>query len=81
VAVIEDPKPGDERPMLAFETLTLAPIDRHLVERSLLSPAEVSWLDAYHARVRETLTPLLDEATAAWLAEATAPLDGPPGAP
>ncbi len=72
VAVIEDARPGDERPMLAFETLTLAPIDRNLVERSLLSPAEIAWLDAYHARVREILTPLVDRETAAWLAEATA---------
>jgi len=74
VTVIEDPRPGDERPMLAFETLTLAPIDRNLVDKSLLAPAEIAWLNAYHARVRETLTPLLDRETADWLAGATAPL-------
>ncbi|HEY2110999.1 MAG TPA: M24 family metallopeptidase, partial [Dongiaceae bacterium] len=74
VTVIEDARPGDERPMLAFETLTLAPIDRNLVEKSLLTPAELAWLDAYHARVRETLTPLVDKKTAAWLAEVTAPI-------
>ncbi len=76
VAVVEDAKPGDERPMLAFETLTLAPIDRHLVEKSLLSPAELGWLDAYHARVREALSPLLDAEAKDWLAGATAPLEG-----
>ncbi|MGO8865137.1 MAG: aminopeptidase P family protein [Alphaproteobacteria bacterium] len=60
-----------EREMLAFETLTLAPIDLDLVEPELLSAAEIAWLDAYHARVRETLAPLLDRATARWLEEAT----------
>jgi Xaa-Pro aminopeptidase len=62
-----------EREMMCFETLTLAPIDRCLVEPSLLDD-ELDWLDAYHARVRETLTPLVDPETAAWLAEATAPI-------
>jgi Xaa-Pro aminopeptidase len=71
VTVIEDARQGDERPMLAFETLTLAPIDVNLVEKSLLTAAEIAWLNAYHARVRETLTPQLETETAAWLAEAT----------
>ena len=62
--------------MLAFETLTLAPIDLNLVEPALLSAEEVAWLDAYHARVRETVAPLVDEATAAWLEEATRQVSG-----
>jgi Xaa-Pro aminopeptidase len=66
--------PGAEREMLCFETLTLAPIDRALVMPALLTREEIAWLDAYHARVRETLTPLLDAETAAWLAEATRPV-------
>jgi Xaa-Pro aminopeptidase len=74
VTVIEDSRPGDERPMLAFETLTLAPIDRRLVDKSLLTPAEIGWLDAYHARVRDALSPKLDAETAAWLAEVAAPI-------
>jgi Xaa-Pro aminopeptidase len=74
VTVIEDARPGDERPMLAFETLTLAPIDRSLVEKSLLTSEEIAWLDAYHARVRDALTPALDRETANWLAKATAPI-------
>src|SRR6267154_3493832 len=65
---------GRERDMLCFETLTLAPIDRNLVARDLLDAEEIAWLDAYHARVRETLTPLVDQDTARWLAEATQPL-------
>jgi Xaa-Pro aminopeptidase len=75
VAVREvDPPPGAERKMLGFETLTRAPIDRNLVEPTLLTPGEIAWLDAYHALVRRELTPLLDEPTAKWLAEATRPL-------
>jgi Xaa-Pro aminopeptidase len=65
---------GAERELLGFETLTLAPIDRALVEPALLDPSEITWLDAYHARVRTELMPLVDEKTARWLAEATKPL-------
>ncbi|MCE4222442.1 aminopeptidase P family protein [Methylobacterium sp. C25] len=65
---------GGDRPMLGFETLTLAPIDRALIEPSLLSPAEVEWLDAYHALVRQTLGPELDADVRAWLDEATRPI-------
>ena len=62
--------------MLGFETLTLAPIDLRLVEPSLLTAEEIDWLDTYHARVRETLSPLLDPEDRAWLAGATRPLAG-----
>jgi Xaa-Pro aminopeptidase len=73
--VLVQPVEGEaEREMLGFETLTLAPIDRNLVEASLLDEEEIAWLDAYHIRVRETLTPLVDPKTARWLAEATAPI-------
>jgi Xaa-Pro aminopeptidase len=63
-----------EREMLGFETITLAPIDRALVEPALLDAGEIAWLDAYHARVRTELAPLVDATTAGWLAEATRPL-------
>ncbi len=63
-----------ERPMLEFETLTLAPIDRRLIDLSLLTPAELAWLNSYHARVRKTLTPLVPEDARPWLDQATAPL-------
>ena len=61
---------------LGFETLTLAPIDRTLIDPTMLTADERAWLDAYHARVAETLAPLLadDTATLAWLRAATAPL-------
>jgi Xaa-Pro aminopeptidase len=66
--------PGSEVTLYGFETLTLAPIDRTLVEPSLLTPAELAWLDAYHARVRAVIAPKVDGETAAWLADATRPL-------
>jgi Xaa-Pro aminopeptidase len=65
---------GGDRPMLGFETLTLVPVDRRLIDRDLLEPAERAWLDAYHARVLEALAPLVDAETARWLAAACAPL-------
>ncbi|MYG51686.1 MAG: aminopeptidase P family protein [Rhodospirillaceae bacterium] len=74
VAVQEVEVPGAERPMLGFETLTLAPIDRALIDRALLTADETGWVDGYHARVRETIGPLVDPDTAAWLEEATRPL-------
>ena len=75
VLAIAAPKvAGGEKPLLAFETLTLAPIDRRLIAPAAMTPDELAWVDAYHARVRAELTPLLDPDTAAWLARATAPL-------
>ncbi|PWB62150.1 MAG: X-Pro aminopeptidase, partial [Bradyrhizobiaceae bacterium] len=68
------PVAGAEKPLDAFETLTLAPIDRRLVAPGLLTADERAWLDAYHARVAETLSPLVEPATRAWLAAATRPL-------
>jgi Xaa-Pro aminopeptidase len=73
--VLVQPSEGTaERDMLCFETLTLAPVDRNLIDPSLLEDEEIRWLDAYHQRVRETLTPIVDQDTARWLAEATAPV-------
>ncbi|MDO9489861.1 MAG: aminopeptidase P family protein [Sphingomonadaceae bacterium] len=63
--------PGAEKEMLGFETLTLAPIELALVDVDMLSGKERAWLNAYHARVRAELTPLLPEEVHGWLAEAT----------
>jgi Xaa-Pro aminopeptidase len=53
--------------MLEFETLTLCPIDTRCIERSLLRDDEVAWLNAYHARVRAELSPLVSGEALAWL--------------
>lgn len=65
-------RPGS--PFLRFEPLTLCPIDRRLLDLQLLDAAERRWLDDYHARVREELSPALGPEEQAWLAAATAPL-------
>jgi Xaa-Pro aminopeptidase len=72
VLVIAEPEPaGAEKPLNAFETLTLAPIERTLIDGKMLTGKERAWLDSYHARVRETIGPLLDVETRQWLEKAT----------
>nr|PZN83881.1 MAG: X-Pro aminopeptidase [Pseudomonadota bacterium] len=66
--------PGGDREMMSFETLTLAPFDRRLINVDLLTPAEIAWIDDYHARVRQMLAPQLNEEDRSWLEAATAPL-------
>ncbi len=74
VLVVRKDIPGAEREMLGFETISLAPIDVRPLARELLAPAELDWLNAYHARVRDAVGPHLDEATRAWLVKATEPV-------
>ena len=69
-----EPVPGGDRPMMGFEVLTLAPIDRLLVDPDLLDAGERAWLDAYHARVEAEVGPLVEAPVRAWLAQACAPL-------
>ena len=63
-----------DREMMGFETLTLCPIDRRLIETRLLTRDEIEWLDHYHARVWREIRPLVDGPTANWLTKACAPL-------
>ncbi|HLH89735.1 MAG TPA: aminopeptidase P family protein [Xanthobacteraceae bacterium] len=86
VLTVEGPKvEGAEKPLLAFEALTLAPIDRRLIATAALNADELAWLNAYHARVRREISPLLDRradaTTRTWLARATAPLRSSSRAP
>ncbi|WP_022722155.1 aminopeptidase family protein P, partial [Rhodopseudomonas sp. B29] len=73
--VVEKTIDGAEKPMNGFETLTLAPIDRRLIDVAMLSRKELAWLNAYHARVRDEVRPQLDGPTQLWLDAATAPLE------
>jgi Xaa-Pro aminopeptidase len=66
--------PDQAKPFLEFETLTLAPFDRRLIDPRLLVPEERAWADAYHARVLGEVAPRCDATTAAWLRQACAPL-------
>ena len=59
---------------LAFETLTLCPIDTRCIERSLLRADEIDWLNAYHATVRERLRPRVSGDALAWLLQRTEPI-------
>ena len=68
---------GAEKSMLGFTTLTLAPLDRALIDVALLTPAEVAWVDRYHARVAAAVGPLLDDDARTWLNAATQPLESP----
>lgn len=63
-----------ERKMLGFETLTLAPFDRRLVDVKLLDAGERAWLDAYHREVMARIGPEVPPDVRAWLEKATAPL-------
>ena len=77
VLVVEAPVvEGAERKLHAFETLTLAPIDRRLIELQLLTREEIAWIDGYHGNMRAALTPLVDPPTKTWLDRATASLAG-----
>ncbi len=65
---------GGERKMLSFETLTLVPFDRRLIDPKQLMPWELDWLNDYHVRVREKLEPLIASEDRPWLRHATAPI-------
>jgi Xaa-Pro aminopeptidase len=65
---------GAGKPMNAFETLTLAPIDRRLMDTKMLGKEELDWVNDYHALVHREVRAELDDATGKWLDEATAPL-------
>lgn len=65
---------GQEGTYLGFETLTFVPLDRRLIDKRLLTAEEVAWVDAYHAKVRALLSPLLEGEELEWLERETQPL-------
>ncbi|MBO9581586.1 MAG: aminopeptidase P family protein [Sphingobium sp.] len=74
VLVVEKAEGEDGKPFLGFETLSHAPIDRTLIDTSLLTPAERDWVDAYHAKTLAIVGPQLSGADLAWLEAVCAPL-------
>ena len=77
LVIVREPAPIDAGAieMMGFETITLAPFDRRLVDVDALTPQERDWVDAYHARVREALLERVEAPAREWLEAATAPLD------
>lgn len=74
IVVEEASETQDNRKLHSFETLTYVPFDRRLIDRALLSPDEITWLNGYHRHIRDTFISDLDAETADWLAAATAPI-------
>jgi Xaa-Pro aminopeptidase len=75
VLVIAAPEPkGAEKPLNTFDTLTLVPLDRRLIDVHMLTGKERHWVDSYHTRVHETIGPLVDMKTRQWLETATRPM-------
>jgi Xaa-Pro aminopeptidase len=71
---VDTPEAGRFGDMLAFETLTLCPIDTRCILRDLLRPDEIDWLNAYHVTVRERIAPLVEGDALAWLLARTEPI-------
>nr|DAD21743.1 TPA_asm: hypothetical protein HUJ06_023206 [Nelumbo nucifera] len=63
-----------DKSYLSFEHITWAPYQKKLMDLKLLTPEEIEWVNAYHARCREVLEPFLDETEMAWLKKATEPI-------
>jgi Xaa-Pro aminopeptidase len=74
VAVVPSEPGEDDSPFYELETLTLAPIDRALIDPVMMTPPELAWLNAYHRRVFDEIGPRLDDRTRAWLEAATRPI-------
>jgi Xaa-Pro aminopeptidase len=73
--VVTDPgRSSRMSPFCTFETLTLCPIELRLIDKKLLTEDELSWLNAYHSRVRREIGPPLNRNEAAWLRKATRPI-------
>jgi Xaa-Pro aminopeptidase len=74
--LVRQPETTDcgDRAMLSFETLTLVPFDRRLIDPSMLTSDEADWLDSYQRHVRDTLRPLLSHEAATWLKAACEPI-------
>ena len=75
VLVVEKDVPGADKEMLGFETLTFVPIDKRLIDASMLSDRELQWLNDYHAAVLALIGPQLEGEEKLWLERQCAPLN------
>ncbi|MBN2365378.1 MAG: M24 family metallopeptidase, partial [Calditrichaeota bacterium] len=71
LTVVDEEASENGSEFYTFETVSFCPIDLKLVEKSLLSPEEIDWLNSYHADVRKKLKPLLNDEERKWLENAT----------
>ncbi|EIU7005143.1 aminopeptidase P family protein [Vibrio parahaemolyticus] len=71
--VVETPTNGDF-PVLSFESLTRCPIDKRNINVDMLTRPELAWLNDYHQKVWEQISPLVEGEVKEWLREATLPL-------
>ncbi|WP_299796465.1 aminopeptidase P family protein [uncultured Shewanella sp.] len=62
---------GAEREIFEFEALTMIPMDTRLIDKTLLSDAEINWFNDYHTQVFDTLSPFMQGEELDWLANAT----------
>ena len=76
LVMVREPEehPDGDRAMMSFETLTLCPIERRLIDARQMTGDERDWLDAYHARVLKEVGAFLSGAELAWLEGACAPI-------
>lgn len=81
IMVVDDGFMEDGKtPVMKFDTVTLVPIDKRLIDVSLLNDDEIRWLNDYHKRVEREIGPYLDAAEKKWLKEACSPLKKPDAA-
>ncbi len=72
--VVKEEKTNEGIKFFSFETLTKVPIERDLVDTSLLSKDQIDWIDSYHKSVFDLVSPYLNEEEKIWLEEKTRPL-------
>ena len=75
VLVVEKDVPGADKEVLGFETLTFVPIEKKLIDATMLSDRELQWLNEYHAAVLALIGPQLEGEDREWLERQCAPLN------
>lgn len=74
ILVVREEIKNEHGTFLSFENITVCPIDKRCLDKSMLTDKEKAWLNDYHAYVYETLSPHLDPEVNQWLKEATSEL-------